>query len=153
MGNTVGTYALILENKRSRNIQVGKLGKFSFPPGWYVYTGSAFGPGGLTSRVGRHFKQKKKCRWHIDYVSTHLSVTRAWYTTSPEKLECPWARHFLDLGGSILAKGFGASDCGCHTHLFFFSVPPLFSDFQKSAAPISVKQMTAEDLSDPNQGI
>jgi Uri superfamily endonuclease len=91
MKNTPGTYALILENKTFRKIQVGKLGNFSFSPGWYVYTGSAFGPGGLAARVGRHVKQEKKCRWHIDYLSTRLAVDRVWYTTNPLKIRRKFA--------------------------------------------------------------
>jgi Uri superfamily endonuclease len=133
MENCSGTYALILENTKPRDICVGKLGRISFPPGGYVYTGSAFGPGGLASRVGRHFKQEKKCRWHIDYLSTRMAVTRVWYTTSPVKLECQWAQHFFDLGGSLPAKGFGASDCRCNSHLLFFPGCPCLSDFQELA--------------------
>lgn len=148
MENCPGTYALILENKTLRKIQVGKLGRFSFTPGWYVYTGSAFGPGGLAARVGRHVKQEKKCRWHIDYLSTLAAVTRVWYTTSPVKLECQWAKHFFDLGGSLPAKGFGASDCRCDTHLFFFSACPSLSDFQNLTAPVPLKQINL-----PNQSL
>ena len=109
-----GTYALILENKKSRNIQVGKLGSFSFPPGWYVYTGSAFGPGGLASRVGRHFKFKKKCRWHIDYLSAIIPVVRVWYTTSPIKTECQWANSRYPL----------EADTGCHPDFAQFRIEP-----------------------------
>ena len=141
-----GTYALILKNKKNRNIQVGKLGSFSFPRGWYVYTGSAFGPGGLASRVGRHFKLEKKCRWHIDYLSTIIPVTRVWYTTSPIKVECQWAQHFLSLGGSSPVKGFGASDCHCKTHLFFFFKCPSLSDFKKMAAPDALFSATMTDV-------
>ncbi len=138
MKNTPGTYALILENTKLRQIQVGKLGRFSFSPGWYVYTGSAFGPGGLASRVGRHFKQEKKCRWHIDYLSTRLTVDRVWYTTNPVKLECQWAKHFSSLGGTLPAMGFGASDCRCTSHLFFFSACPSLPGLKKLSAPFSL---------------
>ncbi len=137
-----GTYALILENKKNQNIQVGKLGIFPFPTGWYVYTGSAFGPGGLASRVGRHFKLEKKRRWHIDYLSTIIPVTRVWYSTSPTKLECQWARHFVSLGGTLPAMGFGASDCRCNSHLFFFFDCPALSDFQKMVGPDSLFSAT-----------
>jgi Uri superfamily endonuclease len=83
--------------------------------------------------VGRHFKQEKKCRWHIDYLSTRMAVTRVWYTTRSVKLECQWAQHFFDLGGTLPVKGFGASDCRCNSHLLFFPGRPCLSDFQKLA--------------------
>ena len=35
-------------------------------PGFYVYLGSALGPGGLKSRVGPRAMAEEKCRWHID---------------------------------------------------------------------------------------
>jgi Uri superfamily endonuclease len=139
-----GTYALVLENKDSRNIQVGKLGKFSFPPGWYVYTGSAFGPGGLSARVGRHLKQEKKCRWHIDYLSTRVPVARVWYTLNPEKNECKWATLFLSLGGALLIRGFGSSDCRCKSHLLFFPACPCLSDFKTMTAPVSIHQIRSQ---------
>jgi Uri superfamily endonuclease len=143
MENKPGTYALILKNKTPLNIPVGKLGLFSFLPGWYVYTGSALGPGGLASRVGRHLKQEKKCRWHIDYLSAMIPVNRVWYRYGSEKLECKWAKHFSSLGGTLPAMGFGASDCHCKTHLFFFSACPSLPGFNKLSAPFSLVQMMA----------
>lgn len=144
MENRSGTYALILKNRTPINILVGKLGLFSFLPGWYVYTGSALGPGGLASRVGRHLKQEKKCRWHIDYLSARIPVNRVWYTIGPEKTECQWANHFSSMGGTLPATGFGASDCHCTSHLFFFSACPSLTGFRKLSAPFSRIKMVAD---------
>ena len=41
---TKGTYILTLSLETKQNIQIGKLGRFKFPSGYYVYVGSAFGP-------------------------------------------------------------------------------------------------------------
>ncbi len=40
-------------------IQIGKLGQFKFKKGYYAYVGSAFGPGGLNSRIKHHIESKK----------------------------------------------------------------------------------------------
>lgn len=135
---TSGTYALILNARVPRVVRAGGLGPIHLPRGWYAYTGSAFGPGGLAARAGRHLRQNKKQRWHVDYLTAGLSVSRVWYTTFPEKRECAWAKLFLDMGGTPV-KGFGSSDCRCPAHLFhFFSRPGLARFRAIGAAPVSV---------------
>ena len=49
-----GTYALLLRLDKQERITVGKLGTFDFPVGYYLYVGSALGPGGLRARLARH---------------------------------------------------------------------------------------------------
>jgi len=65
-----GTYALILHlSKKLERIEIGKLGRFAFDAGFYVYVGSAFGPGGLKARLQRHLRTDKPLHWHIDLLS------------------------------------------------------------------------------------
>lgn len=40
-----GVYSLLIELETETLIQIGKLGKITFPAGFYVYTGSAMGKG------------------------------------------------------------------------------------------------------------
>ena len=61
-----GTYILILQTQTERMIPVGRLGVMAVRPGWYVYVGSAFGPGGVKGRVGHHARPQTKPHWHID---------------------------------------------------------------------------------------
>jgi Uri superfamily endonuclease len=49
-----GTYALLLKLDKQERITIGKLGTFDFPAGYYLYVGSALGPGGLRARLARH---------------------------------------------------------------------------------------------------
>ena len=49
---TKGAYALVLHLERKEEITVGRLGTFAFPAGYYLYAGSALGPGGLEARLG-----------------------------------------------------------------------------------------------------
>lgn len=115
-----GTYVLILFAKNEFNVAVGKLGNFKIKKGYYVYVGSAFGPGGLKARVGRHLKKSKKLRWHIDYIRAETEIVDIHFSTSNEKLECQWAANLAENGGETPFKGFGSSDCKCTSHLFYF---------------------------------
>ena len=125
-----GTYALILKNRKERRIIAGKLGQCKFSRGWYAYVGSAFGPGGLAARVGRHISRTKRLRWHVDYLTSVFPVSRIWLTTSQERLECTWASLLAQLGGTAPVPGFGASDCGCPSHLYYFGYCPGLFEFR-----------------------
>lgn len=117
----MGTYVLALWLDAPRAISIGRLGGFEFPPGWYLYVGSALGPGGLAARLSRHFRRftsGKRAHWHVDYVREVAAWGGAWACHSQKRLECTWAgvlRRQPD--ASIVARGFGASDCRCPAHL------------------------------------
>ena len=120
-----GSYALVLAVKTPISIQVGRLGRFRFSRGYYVYLGSAQGPGGLSARLGRHLKTGKPLRWHIDYLRQQADVYDIWTLPGSRNYEHRWARLLSAAGGaSMPVAGFGASDCACNTHLFYFRRPP-----------------------------
>ena len=60
-----GTYALILVCPSKKRVQIGKLGSLEMRRGFYVYVGSALGPGGLRARVAHHQKVSQRPHWHI----------------------------------------------------------------------------------------
>jgi len=81
-----GTYALVMSLKGEVAIVVGRLvmkgktfagSEITFPPGYYVYFGSAHG--GLSARVSRHLKREKRLHWHIDYLTRFADVMEVWY--------------------------------------------------------------------------
>ena len=119
-----GTYALVFRSDRERRVPVGALGDVDLTRGYYIYVGSAFGPGGLRTRVGRHARFEKKKHWHIDYVRPHLCLIEAWYTSDPNKLEHRWAG-VLERKLSVAWPHFGASDCRCAGHLFHAARQPI----------------------------
>lgn len=131
-----GTYALILRLDVGRAIQVGKLGAFEFPAGYYLYTGSAFGPGGLAGRLGRHLApdhSAKATHWHIDYLRRWAPIVAIWFGEHKTPREHDWATQAeLLAGGRCPAPRFGASDCRCRSHLFYFAQPPVAERFAKS---------------------
>jgi Uri superfamily endonuclease len=117
----MGTYVLALWLEVPSDILIGRLGTFQFPAGWYLYVGSAFGPGGLDARLGRHqrtFASGKRAYWHIDHLRQQAVWGGAWGSDSPHRLECTWAAALHRLpGAEIVVPGFGASDCHCRAHL------------------------------------
>ncbi len=116
-----GTYALILYLAESREIRVGKLGRYLFPAGHYIYVGSAFGSGGLAGRLSHHLKPAARLNhlhWHIDYLRQQASITQDWYSLEDRRREHEWAELMRQLPGvSVPVPRFGASDCRCLTHL------------------------------------
>jgi HEAT repeat protein/Uri superfamily endonuclease len=125
---TVGIYVLALQLDRPQPIRVGRLGDIRFPAGWYLYVGSARGPGGLQARLARHRRclgPKKQAHWHVDYLREQAIWGGAWGRVSDERLECAWAARLRGLpGAENVAPGFGASDCRCPGHLVRVSALP-----------------------------
>jgi endonuclease-3 len=116
---TGGTYTLLIGLDRPANITVGALGEHRFPAGAYAYTGSAFGPGGF-GRVDRHYElaagERGTRHWHVDYLLGHGDASiRGDVRTTDADVECAVA---AALPGAPIA-GFGASDCGCRSHLAY----------------------------------
>ena len=130
LDNRPGTYALILANDSVQVVTVGQLGPLILRPGWYVYVGSAQGPGGLAARVGRHIQIEKKRRWHIDYVRPHAELREVWFTYGSGRLECQWAQAFATMPKAELPfPRFGSSDCRCAAHLIWLPRRPSLAAF------------------------
>jgi Uri superfamily endonuclease len=128
---TPGTYALHLCLSLSALLSVGRLGEFIFPVGEYVYLGSAFGPGGLRARLGRHLRGDGNPHWHIDTLRAKARVRSYHFVEQadgesylgPVPLECQWSQALARANQAhVLVPGFGASDCraGCPAHLVAF---------------------------------
>lgn len=113
-----GSYVLVLFVQSEAILEIGRLGTFVFPRGYYCYVGSARGPGGLLARLARHLRKRKRLRWHIDYLLERASIEEIWHAVSVERLECRWAQALLALPSvESSVPGFGSSDCCCLTHL------------------------------------
>ena len=127
-----GTYALVFKTQQTKKIIVGKLGNLKLQPGFYVYVGSAFGPGGLKARIGHHRRRSRRPHWHIDYLSKHLTPIEVWYTYDTVHQEHCWSEileHYRDTSTPL--PGFGSSDCCCKSHLHFFYARPSGNYFRR----------------------
>lgn len=148
-----GTYLLILRLDRDIDgLPVGKLGVLDFPAGYYLYVGSAFGPGGLPARLAYHARREKaRPHWHIDYLRKHGRLEEAWCVACAERLERLWV-DALSATPAVqpVAPGFGASDSPRKSHLFFSPVRPqpriLTDTLLQSVerAPVCVQRLNIE---------
>ena len=126
-----GTYVLILRNRVPRTVRIGALGSLVTRPGFYIYIGSAFGPGGLRARVSRHIRHTKTLHWHIDYLRPHTEIEMVWFEQHHVAREHDWAKAFgSETQTEMTLPRFGASDCRCESHLFFSKLVPSFSSFR-----------------------
>lgn len=112
-----GTYTLVFALPGPTAIEVSALGSHELPAGGYAYTGSALGSGGF-SRVDRHRRvaagDHGVRHWHVDYLGGHPATTLETAVRAPGRdVECAVADALAD--GPV--EGFGASDCGCRSHL------------------------------------
>ena len=115
-----GSYTLLIEISEKKNLEVGRLGTIEFPQGFYAYNGSAFGPGGL-KRVDRHLdksQERGSSHWHIDYVliSKKSEIVEVFKEEDSDH-ECSLSQSMTAEFESV--NGFGCSDCGCNSHLFY----------------------------------
>jgi Uri superfamily endonuclease len=115
-----GIYTLVLRLPAERLVEVGALGTVRFEAGYYAYTGSARGPGGL-ARVRRHLLvlagDNPARRWHIDHLLPLVELEEVVATITGEDIECSIARKLGDRLPSV--EGFGSTDCSCPSHLHF----------------------------------
>lgn len=109
-----GTYALILFCASHTRIQIGHLGTIRLERGYYVYVGSALGPGGLRARIAHHQRRSPRPHWHIDYLRSHTRSHSLWLSYDRRRHEHEWARALQKVeGATIPLPRFGASDCTC----------------------------------------
>ncbi len=133
-----GTYALILSCTSNACIQIRRLGTMQLQRGYYVYLGSALGPGGLRARIAHHQKLSTRPHWHIDYLRAHTRLRSVWLRYDGRRYEHAWARAMQKLkSATIPLAGFGASDCSCPSHLYFFKDRPRQTNFE-ARCPIEV---------------
>jgi sugar fermentation stimulation protein A len=124
-----GSYLLILNLKRNRKIDVGRLGRVVFRKGFYIYVGSAMA--NLSKRMERHRHLRKRHHWHIDELRAVAEFHSTLAIRSSERLECEVAEAMSKIAEWSVPR-FGSTDCSCDTHLFGMSGDPLHSgNFQK----------------------
>jgi Uri superfamily endonuclease len=118
--NQPGIYTLILHLCGPQKIRIGSLGLLDFAAGFYAYTGSARGPGGL-KRVNRHIQvltgEKKTRRWHIDYLLPNTVFQEVVITRTVHDLECRIAGCIQETEHAV--PKFGCTDCDCQSHLHY----------------------------------
>jgi len=111
-----GAYALIIELARQITVTIGKRPPVTLDAGWYLYAGSARGPGGIRARVGRHLRRGKTVRWHVDRLTNSAGVAAVLAFAGGD--ECAITAALRARGMDAPVPGFGSSDCRrCASHL------------------------------------
>ncbi len=112
-----GAYLLRIELAAPLVLPTSSLGTATLPPGRYAYCGSAYGPGGLRARIGRHLRSEKSLHWRVDHLTAAGRITGV--RAVPGGNECDLLRELLEHQGvSAPVPGFGSSDCRtCPAHL------------------------------------
>lgn len=114
-----GVYQLWLRVMTARRLRVGRLGRFLFPPGVYVYTGRA--ARALPARIARHARGARVKHWHIDYLlaSQAVRLEKIVLVSLDPAAECP-LNQSVGESAACPVPDFGNSDCraGCKAHLW-----------------------------------
>lgn len=112
-----GAYLLLMRLEAALVPEIKRFAGLELSPGWYIYCGSAYGPGGLSARLKRHLQSDKSVRWHVDRLSCAATARIAAAVTGGNECDL-WRRLSARPQMSIPAPGFGNSDCrSCASHL------------------------------------
>ena len=111
-----GLYIAVFRLARPRRIAVGRLGRFAFDAGIYLYVGSA--QRNLPARLARHARSDKPLRWHLDYLGQYARMLGALLIPGGRQRECALAEQ-LAARYHRRPSQFGSSDCRCGGHLFY----------------------------------
>jgi len=121
-----GTYMLYLEITEPSSVHI-KNKEIFLENGFYIYIGSAFGVGGLSSRIHRHLRRKKKPHWHIDQITSKDICQFHGVAVFPnEKIECEISNSLTKSNKLKPIKDFGNSDCKTKCISHFFYIDPEF---------------------------
>ena len=110
-----GVYVLIMSKKDNSTVRFGCKRSYDFPAGWYGYAGSAMG--GLAGRLRHHCRISSRPHWHIDRLRPHVTLTGIVCAITESRIECNISRNMSEILNPV--DGFGASDCGCRSHLYY----------------------------------
>ena len=123
------SYQLHIHISDNIEINIGKLGKFTFPMGNYIYTGSA--KKNINERIKRHQSNSpdKKLHWHIDYLLNDKNAK----ITEVQKFDKEECILNQETCGEIIITGFGSSDCKnkCKSHLKYLGKITLIVNISK----------------------
>jgi len=120
-----GAYILIMNVSKAHNISIGSIGTVVVDPGYYLYAGS--GMNGLSARISRHLRKRKRMHWHVDFLREISSKVKAYPVRSPHNIEDNIVLALAEVFPGVI-PGFGASDSSQVTHLFYSPSDPFLSE-------------------------
>ena len=118
-----GSYLIIGRLDHVIQLTTGSFSGQLLKKGYYLYSGSAFGPGGLRARISRHLIKDSKKFWHYDHLKASLCFEEILFSIDAVRQECKFIQKLGEMEGvSFPIHGFGSSDCRqkCPSHLARF---------------------------------
>ena len=100
-----GAYVLILNLVQEVHLDRPRHAARALSPGWYIYAGSARGPGGIRARLARHFREEKRIHWHIDQLTSAAGALIC------GKLVCGHPLGFFQSFDELFEDGHGGWTC------------------------------------------
>jgi len=88
-----GSYLLVLKIEKEKLIEIGRLGKFWFQKGYYIYVGSAMNS--LRARIERHRQKRKKSTGTSIILPRNLTVFFPFRSGPPKGRNVRLLRPFL----------------------------------------------------------
>lgn len=123
-----GVYCLLLRLRKSSTIRLRRRRR-ELHSGYYIYVGSAMR--GLETRIRRHLSPTRTLHWHIDHLTRIADIHRVFrFPTRSRSVECRTSCRIARSHPESAIAGFGASDCRCRSHLYYFSTKPDFNPFE-----------------------
>lgn len=128
--NGPGAYLLVIGLDRPVVLNIPRFAGVTVTPGWYIYAGSANGPGGMRARVARHLRRDKQVHWHVDHLTHAASLAAVCF---PGSDECNLVERLTSASAfTVPVPGFGSTDCRrCESHLV------RWANFEQSRIPRS----------------
>lgn len=119
-----GSYLLVFRLPETSIIFRGEEARLG--PGVCFYAGSAFGSGGLKSRIGRHIRSEKKVHWHIDLITERFRPVMILVNEGEKSFEHDYIKYLSECKDAVFPlRNFGNGDCNvCPSHLVCFSNLP-----------------------------
>jgi len=119
-----GSYIIVGRLAKEVCLTTGLFKGYLLARGYYLYTGSAFGPGGLLARTTGHLNPETKKFWHSDHIKAHMNIDEIWYSLGGKYQECQFIKVLAGMkNSSFPIHKFGSSDCthGCPAHLVMYA--------------------------------
>jgi sugar fermentation stimulation protein A len=141
-GRDKGAYILLAFLEKNQKIKPGRLPETDYKEGMYLYVGRA--RKGLSARIKRHMRRRKKLFWHIDYLLQKAKIERIWIR--PDYFaECTAAREIEKScpASSTVIQGFGSSDCRCPGHLVY--IPSGSADCSSIATKMGFEEVRIDE--------
>jgi Uri superfamily endonuclease len=142
-----GSYIVIGRLDNDVILNSGPFSERQVTQGYYLYSGSAYGPGGLCARITRHLNPDSKKFWHFDHLKANLFFEEILYSVYALNHECELIKAIQEMEKvSFPLPGFGSSDCrkGCPAHLAMF---PLYTNIESVINNLESGGLSLERLS------